>query len=71
MTERKVRFGANVPPALKERTDNAAYWGPGLMVSKLVELALEEEIRRLEKEYNDSQPFAYRGQFRFGRPKSR
>lgn len=70
MTERKVRFGANVPPALKDRADNAAYWVPGMTVSKLVELGLEKEIRRLEKEHNDGQPFADRGQFRFGRPRA-
>jgi hypothetical protein len=40
-----------------------------MTVSKLVEIALEKEIRRLEKEYNDGQPFADRGQFRFGRPR--
>lgn len=69
-TETKVRFGANVPAGLKERVDNAAYWVPGMTISKLVELALEKEIRRLEKDYNEGKPFADHGQFRFGRPRA-
>lgn len=69
-TDRKVRFGANIPPSLKNRADNAAYWVPGLTVSKLVEIALDREIRKLEREHNGGEPFRERGQFRFGRPRA-
>lgn len=67
----KIRFSANIPLSLKEKVDNAAYWVPGMTVSKVVELALEKEIKRLEKEHNDGQPFEQMGEFRFGRPRSK
>jgi hypothetical protein len=66
----RIRFSANVPVALKQRTENAAYWVPGLTISAIVEVALERELRRLEKDFNDGRPFEKAGKLKYGRPRA-
>jgi hypothetical protein len=67
---RKVRFSANISISTKERADNAAYWVPGLNLSSLTEMALEREVRKLEKEFNNGETFKPAGTLKFGRPRS-
>jgi hypothetical protein len=66
----KVRFSANVAVAVKQRAENAAYWVPGLTISAITEVALEREIRRLEKEFNSGKPFEKAGKLKYGRPRA-
>jgi hypothetical protein len=66
----KVRFSANVAVAVKQRAENAAYWVPGLTISAITEVALEREIRRLEKEFNGGKPFEKAGKLKYGRPRA-
>lgn len=66
----KVRFSANVSNAVKQRAENAAYWVPGLTISAITEVALEREIRRLEKEFNGGKPFEKAGKLKYGRPRA-
>jgi hypothetical protein len=66
----KVRFSANVSNAVKQRAENAAYWVPGLTISAITEVALEREIRRLEKEFNAGKPFEKAGKLKYGRPRA-
>jgi len=67
---RKIRFSANISVSTKERADNAAYWVPGLNLSALTEMALEKELRKLEKEFNNGEPFKPAGSLKYGRPRS-
>ncbi len=66
----KVRFSANVSQVIKQKVENAAYWVPGLTLSAITEVALEREIRRLEKEFNDGKPFEKAGKLKYGRPRA-
>jgi hypothetical protein len=66
---RRVRFSANVMVALKERVENASYWLPGVTISAITEVALERELRRLEKEHNGGKPFERAGKLKYGRPR--
>jgi hypothetical protein len=66
----KMRFSANVSLALKQRVENAAYWIPGMTISAITEVALERELRRLEKEFNAGRPFEKAGRLRYGRPRA-
>jgi hypothetical protein len=65
----KLRFSANVSVSTKQKAENAAYWVPGLTISAITEVALEREIRRLEKEFNDGKPFEKAGKLKYGRPR--
>jgi hypothetical protein len=66
----KVRFSANVSQVIKQKVENAAYWVPGLTLSAITEVALEREIRRLEKEFNGGKPFEKAGKLKYGRPRA-
>lgn len=66
---RKIRFSANISVSTKERADNAAYWVPGLNLSALTEMALEKELRKLEREFNNGEPFKPAGSLKYGRPR--
>ncbi|MCI0460079.1 MAG: hypothetical protein L0Z62_24270 [Gemmataceae bacterium] len=65
----KVRFSANVSVSTKQKAENAAYWVPGLTISAVTEVALEREIRELEKEFNGGRPFEKAGKLKYGRPR--
>jgi hypothetical protein len=67
---RRVRFSANVAVSIKERAENASYWIPGMTISAITEVALERELRRLEKEHNDGKPFERAGKLKYGRPRA-
>ncbi len=66
---RRLRFSANVTTSTKEKVENASYWIPGLTISAITEMALEKEIRRLEKEFNGGKPFERAGKMKYGRPR--
>jgi hypothetical protein len=65
----KVRFSANVSISTKQKAENAAYWVPGLTISAITEVALEREVRKLEKEFNGGRPFEKAGKLKYGRPR--
>jgi hypothetical protein len=63
----KVAFHARLDPEILDRARDAAYWTPGLNLSRLVEVALVHEIARLEKSRGTPFP-KRRGPLPTGRP---
>ena len=66
------KFGFWLEPALVERARNAVYGTPGgLTLSGLVAAGLEAQIAKLERKFNDGQPFPKHGKLpRGSRPKT-
>lgn len=60
--DRKIQRSATLPKSLVDRARNAVYWtrnvpGEPGSYSALTERGIRAEVERLEKTYNDGQPF--------------
>lgn len=68
--DRKIQRSATLPKGLVDRARNAVFWtrmisGEPGSFSQLVERGMREQVERLEREYNEGQPFEH-GELRPG-----
>ena len=60
--DRKIQRSATLPRSLVDRARNAVFWtrmvpGEPATYSELTERGIRDQVERLEREYNDGQPF--------------
>lgn len=68
--DRKIQRSATLPKGLVDRARNAVFWtrmiqGEPGSFSELVERGIRDQVERLEREYNEGEPFEH-GELRPG-----